>query len=300
MPEKIKITFLGTSDSVPSARRSHTAVLLTYNGENILIDCGEGTQRQFRKAKLNPCRITRILLTHKHADHSLGLVGLLKTLALTGYNKTLYIYGPRGTKEFMENFFRTFGKIEEYKIEISEVSGKFLDEKDFYLEAKSMTHGVPCNAYSFVKKGQVRIDKEKLKKFKIPSTKELKKLKEGKDIIHNGKKYSAKQLTFGEDDRKITLIYDTAMNENAITLSKNSDLLVCEATYSDEINEIARDFQHLTARQTAEIAKKAGVKRLILTHISQRYENDMNKILDEAKKIFKSTELVKDFDVVEV
>ena len=99
----IKITFLGTSDSVPSLKRNHTAILLTYKGENILVDCGEGTQRQFRKAGLNPCKVTRILLTHKHADHTLGLPGLLKTLSLTGYQKTLFIYGPRGIKKFMEN-----------------------------------------------------------------------------------------------------------------------------------------------------------------------------------------------------
>ena len=95
MTEKIKITFLGTSGSVPSAMKNHPAILLTYQGENILIDCGEGTQRQFRKAKLNPCKINRILITHWHTDHILGLPGLIKTLALSGYKKQLYIYGPR-------------------------------------------------------------------------------------------------------------------------------------------------------------------------------------------------------------
>ncbi|MFH1325635.1 MAG: ribonuclease Z [archaeon] len=300
MSNEIKLTFLGTSDSVPSAERNHTAVLLTHNGENILIDCGEGTQRQFRKAKLNPCKVTRILLTHKHADHSLGLMGLLKTMELTGYRKTLYIYGPKGTKNFMEDLFRAFGHVKKYKIEIKEVSGKFLDEKDFYLEAKSMKHGVACNAYSFVKKGQIRIDKKKLTKLKIPSGKHLQKLKEGKDIIYNGKKYKAKDLTFSENDRKITLVYDTAVNENVVSLAKNSDLLVCEASFSSDMENKAREYEHLTVKQTAGIAKKAKVKKLILVHLSQRFEKDPKKILNEAKKIFRNSHLVKDLDVVRV
>ena len=109
MPEKIKITFLGTSDAIPSAARNHPSFLLTYQGENILVDCGEGTQRQFRKAGLNPCKITRILITHWHADHVLGIPGLLKTLALSGYNKTLYVYGPSGTRELMNSLLKLFG-----------------------------------------------------------------------------------------------------------------------------------------------------------------------------------------------
>ena len=127
----IKITFLGTSDSIPSAERNHTAILLTYYGENILVDCGEGTQRQFRKAGLNPCRITRILITHWHADHILGIPGLLKTLVLSGYNKTLFIYGPRGTKILMKALLKLFAFKGEYPIDVEEVDDKFFETKDF-------------------------------------------------------------------------------------------------------------------------------------------------------------------------
>jgi len=95
MSEKITITFLGTSQAIPTARRNHTAILLQYKAENLLIDCGEGTQRQFRKARLNPCKITKLLITHWHGDHILGIPGLLQTLLLNQYNKTLEIYGPR-------------------------------------------------------------------------------------------------------------------------------------------------------------------------------------------------------------
>lgn len=296
----IKLAFLGTSDSIPSAKRNHTAILLTYGGENILIDCGEGTQRQFRKIGLNPCKITRILLTHKHADHSLGLIGLLKTIALSGYNKELFICGPKGTREFMENIFRAFGRIDEYKISVEEVGGKFFETDDFYLEAEKMTHGVPCNAYSFVKKGQIRIDREKLKKTKIPNSPILGKLKEGKDIVYGGKKYLAKNLTYKEDDLKISFVLDTSINNQAIKLVKNSDLLVCEASYSSEWEDKAKEFHHLTSKQAGEIAKKSNSKKLIITHISQRHERETDKILAEAKKVFKNTVLVNDLDVVGV
>src|SRR3990167_8815127 len=100
--EKIKITFLGTGNAIPTKKRNHTAILLTYKNENILIDCGEGTQRQFRIAELSPAKITKILITHWHGDHILGLPGLFETLAMTKYGKTLSIYGPVGTKRFIE------------------------------------------------------------------------------------------------------------------------------------------------------------------------------------------------------
>ena len=106
--EKIKITFLGTSDSIPTKERNHTSILLNYKNENILIDCGEGTQRQFKKANLNPCRLTSILITHWHGDHILGLPGLLQTLAMQNYNRTLKIYGPRNTKKFAEEIMKMF------------------------------------------------------------------------------------------------------------------------------------------------------------------------------------------------
>jgi ribonuclease Z len=296
----ISVTFLGTSDSVPSEKRNHTALLLNYKGENILIDCGEGTQRQFRKAKLNPCKITRILLTHKHADHSLGIPGLLKTLELSGYGKTLYIYGPKGIKNFINGLFDAFGNVKEYKIEVKEVSGKFFEADDFYLEAESMTHNVPCNAYSFVKKGQIRIDKKKLEKAKIPHGPILQKLKLGKDIVHDGKKYRAKDLTYNEDGKKISFIFDTSLNEKISDFVKDADLLISESSFSSDLKERAKDYHHLTSEQAAETAKKAKVKKLILTHISQRYERKMKQILSEARKIFKNSFLVEDLDVVRV
>lgn len=296
----IKITFLGTSDSVPTASRNHTAILLTYEGENILIDCGEGTQRQFRKAGLNPCRLTKLLITHWHGDHILGIPGLLQTLSLSGYNKKLLIYGPKRTKEFMRKILNTFVFRGEHPIEVNEVSGEFFRTEEFYIKSKSMTHGTPCLAYAFIKKGQIRIDKEKLKKLRIPSGPWLKNLKEGKNIVYNKKKYSAKSLIFKEEDKKISFVLDTSFNPGIVPFVKDSDLLICEATFDSEMEKKAKEYNHLTSTQAAQIAKKAGVKKLILTHISQRYEKNQKKILEEARSIFKNSFLSEDLESLEV
>jgi ribonuclease Z len=301
MTQKMKITFLGTSDAVPSVKRNHTSILLSYGSENILFDCGEGTQRQIRQAGLNLCSINRLLITHWHGDHVLGIPGLLQTLAFSGYNKTLFIYGPKGTKVFMQEMFRTFVFFGKISLKVIEVDNeKFLEEKDFYIETKPMTHGTPCNAYTFVKKNQVRIDKQKLKKSKLPLGPLIKNLKEGKNVTYEGKTYKSKDLIFTEEGKKVSIVLDTNLNDKIIPFVKESDLLVIESNFDAESHERAKEYHHLTSKQTAEIAKKAKVKKLILTHISQRYDKNPEKILNEAKKIFKNTTLAKDLEVVEI
>lgn len=297
----VKITFLGTSAAIPSAKKNHTSILLSYDKENILVDCGEGTQRQFRKAKLNPMKLTRILITHWHGDHVLGIPGLFQTLAFSDYKNTLFIYGPRGTKKFIQEMLKTFHFSGKLDLKVEEVEDrKFLETSDFYLEAKSMTHGCPCNAYCFVKKSKIRIDKKKLEKTKLPSGPLLGKLKEGKDIIYEGKKYLAKNLIYIEDEKKISFIFDTSLNSKIIPFVKESDLLISEASFDEDMDELAKEYKHLTAKDVGDIAKKAKVEKLILTHISQRYSKDFNVVLNTTKKIFKNVSLANDLDVVEI
>jgi ribonuclease Z len=298
MTKKIKITFLGTGGMIPDERRNHPAFLLTSQTENILVDCGEGTQIQFRKAKLNPCKITKILITHWHGDHTFGLPGLLRTLSTSGYNKKLYIYGPRGFKRHMNEMFKAFGEINEFEIQVKEVSGKFFENDDFYLTAESMIHVQPCNAYSFILKGKKRIDKSKLRKYKIKPGKHLQKLKQGKGISYQGKRYKAKDLTFSEKEKKVSFVLDTLMNNKIVGFAKNSDVLVCESTFSDELENKAKEYKHLTSTQAAGIAKKSKSKELYLVHVSQRYSRDNKKILNEAKKIFPRSQIPRDLDVV--
>jgi len=300
MTSKAKVYFLGTADAIPSERRNHLAVLLNYEGENILFDCGEGTQRQIRKAKLSPCKITRILISHWHGDHILGLTGLLSTLALSGYNKTLYLYGPRGFKRNFEEMTRLFHFEKNYNIKVEEVSGKFFENENFYLEASQAEHTIPCNSYSFVKKSTIRIDKAKLKKYKIKEGPHLQEIKKGKDIIYEGKKYKSKDLTFNEEGKKVTFIVDTKYNKNLIEFAKEANLLITESTFSAELEKEAEAKMHLTSKQAGEIAKKSKSKKLALVHLSARYEANTKLILEEAKKMFKDTLIMKDLDILEV
>ena len=298
---KIPITFLGTSQAIPTATRNHTSILMQYNEENILIDCGEGTQRQFRKVHINPCKLTRILITHWHGDHVLGLPGLFQTLALNNYNKTLHIYGPRGTKKYINELFKIFLPVLKIKIEVHEVSGKFLETKDFTISALPLQHGAPTNGYMFEEKERLRIDKSKLKKLKI-NRKDLKKLTQltkGKSIKINNKTITSKQLTYKTEAKKISFIFDTKICPNMNRLAKDSDLAIIEGTYLNK-EALAKEYGHMTITQSAKTAKRNNVKQLILTHISQRYEFKEKLLEKTAKKVFKNSLIAKDKMRVEV
>ncbi len=303
MVEKIKVTFLGTGSAIPTVRRNHPAMLLQYKAENILVDCGEGTQRQFRKAKINPCKITKILISHWHADHVLGLPGLFQTLMLNGYNRKLEIYGPRGTKEKMRVYFDLFiKKGEKLDLEVHEVSDKiFFDNEDFYLESASLDHDAPTNAYAFVVKEKMRLDKKKLEKLKLPNSPLIGELTKGKVVEINGKKVDGKKLIYKESARKVSFVMDTRYCENAVKISKGADVLVCESSFSKEEGEkLLGERAHLSSVDAAKIAKKAKVKGLVLVHLSQRYEAIPKVILKEAKEVFPDVIIPEDLESVEL
>lgn len=300
MTEKIKVTFLGTGGMIPTEKRNHPAFFISYGNEGILIDCGEATQLQFRKAGLSANKITKILLTHRHGDHTFGLPGLFRTLAMSGYKKKLMIYGPKGIKKTIDGIFQAFGSTTEYEIEVKEVLGKFFETPEFYLEAERMEHGPLCNAYSFVLKGQMRIDKKKLRKFKIKEGAHLSDLKKKGYMVYNNKKYLAKNLTFTEEGKKISFVLDTSFNNRIAPFVEKADLLVCESGFGEELAKKAEEYMHLTSSQAGSIAKKAKVKKLCLVHISERYEKDSHILLAQARKQFKNTILPNDLDAVEV
>jgi len=303
MVEKINVTFLGTGSSIPTLRRNHPAMLLKYKAENILVDCGEGTQRQFRKAGLNPCKVTKILISHWHGDHVLGLPGLLQTLNMNGYNGELIIYGPRGSKKKFQEMVVPYLPNREmnYDIVLKEVGvGIIFDSDDFEIEAAEMNHGCPALAYSFIVKEKKRLDKEKLKKLKIPNSPLVGELVKGRVVEINGKKVDGKKLMYVEPARKVSFVMDTAMNVNVVKLVKGADVLVSEATYSKEEQEIAKEHGHLTSVDAATIAKKAKVKALVLIHLSQRYEGIPKVILGEAKTVFKDVIIPEDLEEIEL
>ncbi|MEK6848316.1 MAG: ribonuclease Z [Nanoarchaeota archaeon] len=301
MAEKIKIVFLGTGQAVPTSSRNHSGILLTYKDENILIDCGEGIQRQFRIAKINPCNLTRILITHWHGDHILGIPGLLQTLALNSYRKKLQIVIPHHTTHFLDKMLSMFITEGKLNMEIKEAENEIITEtKDFIINTLSMAHSTRCNAYSFTEKEKINLDKGKLKKLGLLNNPLCKALKEGKDIEFKGKKIKAASVSYKETGKKIAFILDTSPNPNIEKLAKNSDLLIIESTYANEEETRAKEYLHLTTKMAAEEAKKSKVKKLILTHISQRYEHKAPALLKEAKKLFKNTIIAEDFLALEV
>jgi ribonuclease Z len=298
----IQITFLGTGAVMPTSTRNHTGILFKYNSENILVDCGEGTQRQFRKAKINPCKLTKILITHWHGDHVLGLPGLFQTLAMNGYKKTLEVYGPKGTKKYMDEILESFIPTKKIKMKVYEVTGTFIKNSDFKITSFLLNNQPPTNGYLFEENDKLRIDKSKLKKLKLSREESAKlgELTKGKNIQINNKLIKSKDYTYKQPGKKISFILDTKICVNAKKLTKDSDLAIIESTYSDEESAIAFEYNHLTAGQAAEIAKQSKVKQLILTHFSQRYENRENILLKQAQKIFKNTKLAEDLMSVEI
>ena len=247
----LEIVFLGTGSAIPSIKKNHSGFLIKTEREKILIDCGEGVQRQFRKAKENFSKITKILITHWHEDHTLGLAGLLKTMGMNNYSQTLKIYGPRHTKEKIELFQRIYSRYK-IRLEINEINNSIVyEDKQIKIESSQMDHGIPTLAYSIIIKDQTRIDKAKLKKLKIPNSPLIGELQKGKDITFNGKKIKSKSVTYTQLGKKVTIILDTAKNQNTIQLAKNSDLLICESTYSADESEQAKEYKHLTTSQAA-------------------------------------------------
>jgi len=295
----MKLTFLGTTAMVPTKTRNHPGILLSYKNENILFDCGENIQRQLAYLNFSSAKLTKVLMTHWHGDHSLGIPGLIQSMSAHHFSGNLEIYGPQKSKLFMNKILDSFLLKEKINFTVKEVKGKFFENNDFILEAFSMKHTAPCLAYSFIEKKRRKINLEYLKKFNLEKHPLLGELQKGKDVIYRGEKIRAKEGTYIIPEKKITYITDTIINKNCIKAAQNADLLICESTFTSELKEKAKEYFHLTSVQAAEIAKKAKVKTLILTHFSQRYKN-VSQFKKEAKKIFKNVLLAKDFMSLEL
>jgi len=289
----MEIIFLGTSCMVPTKERNHQAIFITYRDEGILVDCGEGTQRQFSYANIKHTKITKILISHWHGDHVLGLPGLLQTLSANNYECVLEIYGPKGTKNSFEHMFEAFSFSLGFEIKITELENTVLEFKDLIIESKKLEHGVPCLGYSIKEKDRRRIKTTAIKKIGLPDGPLLGKLQNNQEVEWKGKKISPNNTTYVVPGKKVAIVLDTLLCNSAYSLAQDADLLISEAVYDSNLKQKAEEYKHLTAQQAAGIASKANVKKLILTHFSQRYKSTA-ELLEEAKSVFTNTFLAHD------
>ncbi len=300
---QLSIIFLGTGGSWPTIKRNVTSIAVKRAGEIILIDCGEGTQRQFQKSNLSYMQISKIFITHYHGDHFLGLPGLIQTMQLNDRELPLHIYGPRGIKELMIQLLSLGYFKPNYKIIAHEIDeGTILEFDGYKIHCLKVKHGIPALAYSIeedIRPG--KFNKSKALKIGIPEGPLFSKLQKGETIVlKDGKKIKPNEvLGPPRKGRKIVISGDTIPIDKMIDFSKDADVLIHEATFDSELEDIAIEYGHSTANRAAEIAKKANVKRLFLVHISPRYID--NKILEEeAKKVFKNSFVARDFQEIQI
>ncbi|MFH1395942.1 MAG: ribonuclease Z [archaeon] len=282
----VQVTFLGTSSMQPTKQRNHTSILLNYKSENILFDCGEGTQRQLRLAGIKPSKITRICISHWHGDHVLGIPGLISTMGTDQFAKKLHVYGPSGSKKYMDYMLKAFFSVDVIDFEVHEVnSGIIYESDDFLLSTESLKHSSACQGYAFVEKDRLKINTAKAKKLGLKEGPIMGKLQAGKNIVIDGKKILAKDVTYNVKGKKFAYVADTRPCDGANILAENADLLVTESSYHSNEQQKAREYLHLTAKEAALIASNAGAKKLILIHPSLRYK-DVNVLVEDALECF--------------
>jgi len=290
----MQLTVLGTSCMVPTKERNHSAILISYKSEGILVDCGEGTQRQLKKAGIKPTKVTKILISHWHGDHVLGVPGLLQTLGASEYTRTLEIYGPKGTKKHVKAMFEAFVFDRPFELKVIEVEkGKFFENKDFKLVAMSLKHGITTLGFAFIEKDRRRINVSAVKKLGIPEGPLLGKLQDGETITFKGKKITPEKTTSIVKGKKIAFISDTMPCANCYKLAEDADLLICEAAYTSKLEDKARQYKHMTAKEAGLVASRSNTQKLILTHFSARYKNT-HELQEDAQDVFKNVECAED------
>jgi ribonuclease Z len=300
-----EILFLGTSASAPSAKRGLSAQIVKHNEYRFLIDCGEGTQRQILQSGSGFKNLTRILLTHGHLDHILGLGGLMSTFLRWEAIDELDIFGGRSALDRVHDLLYGVvlrGNQPPMPLRLNEIKpGTFFESDDFTVTAFSVTHrGPDCLGYAFEAKARRPFLPEKADELGVPFGPERRDLVAGREInLPDGKRIKPDDV-LGPIQKgvKLVVVGDTGKTEDLLEVSQDADGLVIESTYLDEEAEMARQFSHLTARQAAELAVKAGVKKLILTHISRRYRG--KDVLKEAQAIFPNTTVARDFDSFQI
>jgi ribonuclease Z len=297
----LDLVFLGTSGSMPTARRAPSALLVRRGGDRLLIDCAEGTQRQLMRSTIGLPELREVFLTHFHADHYLGLPGMLKTFALRGRELPITIYGPRGLTDLFAALRRIFGRLP-YPYELVELRpGDVVGRDDYRIVTFDVSHGVPALGYALVEETRPgRFDVSRADGLGVPAGPERGRLQAGETIqLADGTVVTPEQV-LGEArlGRKLCVTGDTAPSLSFLELAQDADLLVHEATFCEDERERARETQHATAKEAAQVAAAAHVRMLALTHLSSRYFGP--EVAKEARTVFPETVVPRDLDVIEI
>ena len=297
----LDLVFLGTSGSMPTAQRAPAALLVRRGGDKLLFDCAEGTQRQLLRSSIGLVELHDIFLTHFHADHVLGLPGMLKTFALRGRELPLTVHGPRGLVDLIGSLRRVLGKLT-YPVELVELEpGDVLERDGYRIATFGVAHGVSALGWSLIEANRPgRFDVKGADELGVPNGPERGALQHGKHVmLADGRTVTPEEVVGpARAGRKLVLTGDTAPSEEIVEAAWGADVLVTEATFSDEERERAVETLHQTATQAAELARRAEVGLLALTHLSNRYFGP--EIAGEARAIFPETVVPRDFDVIEV
>jgi ribonuclease Z len=298
------LTFLGTSASVPSAERNHPSILVEAGSHRILVDCGEGTQRQLLRCGAGFRRLDRLLLTHDHFDHVLGIPGLFSTLRLRQSAEIMTIHGSPSTLDVVVRMLAGLwgegrAPIPPELMPLAE--GRVLDAGEFTIECFPVRHrDTDSFGFSFQSSVRRHLRPERLSALSVPDGPVRKELAEGRPVtLADGRTIDADDVLGPPEGRKkLVVIGDTETTEGLDEHVRDADVLVIEATFLDRDAAIARDYGHLTAGEAAALAAESGVKQLVLTHISGRYPDE--DILAEASKTFPDSQVATDFDHIAI
>ncbi|MEM3674553.1 MAG: ribonuclease Z [Candidatus Methanomethyliaceae archaeon] len=294
---QVRVVVLGSSGGLPTPERGLPAVILEGGGWIILMDCGEGTQRQMMRAGYSLCKKMKVFITHLHGDHVFGLPGMIQSMNLLNRIHPLEVYGPKGLKDFIEDTTISTMSEPNFDLSVFEVEeGEIFSSRDLVVRGVWADHSRANMSYRVnFGRNQGKFHPERAKELGIPEGPLWGMLKSGKSVILEGGRVVEPKDVLGEIVPGISVVYtgDTRYCERVVELANGADLLIHEATFGSDLAERAREEGHSTAEDAAMVASSAGVKKLILTHISSRYP-DAKILEDEARRIFQNVEVARD------
>lgn len=287
--DSIRVVLLGTGAAAPTRTRNVSSLAIVLDGRTLVFDCGEGTQHQLQRSTVHSGSIEAVFITHLHGDHLFGLPGLLATLGLNGRTAPLALIGPARLQTFLEAVPYLGAP---YDIRLYDPPVRF---DGFDVIAARVDHSVECYGYCLLEHDRTgTFDVARAKELGVPPGPLYGRLQRGEDVEIDGRTIrSAEVLGPPRRGRRIAFVTDTRPCQAAVELAQDADLLIHEATYANDHAADAHERFHSTAEEAARVAKAANVKRLLLTHISARYD-DTSRLLEEARAVFPNTEVAED------